>query len=189
MRVLHSQELRHDLTGANLHIAEQETPEREQAATAIVKNKPVSEPVLRSTKTGVTVSVRDAFLVALQQLPQFVADVVPNQPPKQVAFTANYRDDEDHYVIDTTAGPVRITSIDYEGTVSIVQTDVPLSGFTEYQRVGSDKPVSQTTSFTFPVRGETVAFDLHHLTESGHTHLSIRKVGPAPIDPPKDSAS
>jgi hypothetical protein len=185
MRVLHSQEVRHTLKSIRLHISEREIPERQQAVTTVVIGARPEEPLLRSTKTGETVSAAVAFQVAAGQLPYLYEDIVPNQPPKHVTFSGNYLDDEDHYVVDTAAGPVRITSIDFEGAISINQTDVPMSQFSEYRTVGSKEPVSQTASFTFPVGGQTLALDLHHLTHSGETHIAVRPTGAESTETPQ----
>jgi hypothetical protein len=93
-----------------------------------VTNTSLKDPLLRSTKTGETVSAVTAFHVAVLQHQELYEGLVPNQPPKHVSFTGYYRDDDDHYVLDTTAGSVRITSIDFEGELSINQTDVPFVG-------------------------------------------------------------
>jgi len=184
MKVLHTQEVRHNLTTAHLHIAEQETTEQEAAATTLVTSTSPKDPLLRSTKTGETVSTVTAFHVAVQQYQELYEGLVPNEPPKTVKFTANYLDDDDHYVLDTAAGPVRITSIEFGGELSINQNDIPLSQFSEYRKVGSKDPVSQTASFVFPFRGQTVTLDLHHITESGQTHFAVRQTGTSTIDEP-----
>jgi hypothetical protein len=195
MKVLHTQEVRHNLTTAHLHIAEHEPPEREAAAMALVTSTSPKDQLLRSTKTGETVSTVTAFHVAVQQHQELYEGLMPNEPPKTVKFAANYLDDGDHYVLDTSAGPVRITSIDFEGELSINQNDVPLSQFSEYRKVGSKDPVSQTASFVFPFRGQTVTLDLHHLTESGKTLFAVRQTGtpttnvPDPPPAPKDGTS
>lgn len=107
-------------------------------------------------------------------LPQLYEDLLPNRLPKCVAFTVNFND-EDYYVVDTTADPVRITSIDFTGELAIIETAVPLSQFSEYRSVENKESVSQTASFSFPLRGETVTLDFHHLTASGQTHLAVRR--------------
>jgi len=100
-----------------------------------------------------------------------------------VAACCYGRDLKDHYVLDTTAGPVRVTNIDFEGELSINQTDIPLSQFSEYRRVGSKEPVSQTASFEFPVKGQTATLELHHLTESGHVAIRLKGAPPAHSQP------
>jgi hypothetical protein len=124
--VLFSNEVRQTLNDARLHIGEYETAERTAAVTAFATSRKLDEPLLRATKTGDTISAVDAFHIAAQQLPNLYEGVLPNQAPKHVTFTANYRDDQDHYLVDTNAGSVRITSIDFQGELPIDQTDVPL---------------------------------------------------------------
>jgi len=175
MEVMQSQELRHNLTNALLHIGAHETTERETAAKTLVTSTPPKDPLLRATKTGETISIVSAFHIAVQQQQELYEGLVPNERSKHVKFTGNYPDDLDHYVLDTSAGPVRITSIEFEGELSINQTDVPLSQFSEYRRVGNKDPVSQTASFVFPVGGQAVALDFHHLTESGQLHVALRR--------------
>src|SRR5262245_33559207 len=64
MTVLHSQEMRHSLTNANLYVAENETPERTAAAATLVGSKTIQELLLLGTKTGETISLADAFRIA-----------------------------------------------------------------------------------------------------------------------------
>jgi hypothetical protein len=77
--------------------------------------------------------------------------------------------------MDTTAGPVRITNIDFSGELAIIETTVPLSQFSEYRSVEHKESVSQTASFTFPLKGERVTLDFHHLTGTGKIHLGLRR--------------
>jgi hypothetical protein len=79
--------------------------------------------MLRSTQTGAVISVLDAFVLAINEHPELAASVLPNQPPETVSFRMHYPDDESHFVIDTPLGFVRIGYIEFEGTLSIIETD------------------------------------------------------------------
>lgn len=182
-RILHSREVRHTLNAARLHIGEHETPERERAATTLVSRTSSKAPFLRETKTGQMISVVDAFQVAVQQQPELYSGLVPNGSSKHVKFVGNYRDDEDHYVLDTPVGPVRVTGIEFEGELSIIQTDVPLEELSEYRRIGNKDAISQTASFALPVRERIIKIDLHHLTQSGQTCIAIEQTEVSPNDP------
>jgi hypothetical protein len=74
----------------------------------------------------------------------------------------------------------RLTNIDFSGELAIIETTVPLSQFSEYRSVEHKESVSQTASFTFPLKGERVTLDFHHLTGTGKIHLGLRRQHQAP---------
>ncbi|MSV27225.1 MAG: hypothetical protein EXQ52_00530 [Bryobacterales bacterium] len=83
-RSMRSRQEHHVLHHACLRIGD-ESPERQQAFLD-------AEPLLRATDTGTVI----------------FADVIPNGPPKRLCVRIQYPHDGSHFVVNTTAGPVRI---------------------------------------------------------------------------------
>jgi len=175
LRVLQSQERHHSLQNANLHINENESPERAEAAMTALAGKQLGEPQLRSVQTGDTVSLTTAFMGAVAENPHLIEGTLPNQPPTPLKLHIHYPKDDSHFVVDTSLGPVRITSIEYEGTISIIEKLVPLSQVAEYRGVGGEQPVSQTAAFT----SEEISVELHRLNETGAIYVTARRHEPS----------
>jgi hypothetical protein len=183
LRSMQTRETRHFLTHARLIIDDNESPERAEAAQALlIKEKPADLRILRSTQTGATVTVLDAFINVVAEHPSPLASVRPNQDPMSVRINAEYRDDS-HFVVDTHLGPVRITRIDFEGTLAIVESEIALGQVSEYRAHGSDQPISQTAGFTVPLQGSSIILELHRLTQSGDTVVTVRRFDTAQTAP------
>jgi len=108
LRSMRSPEVRYWVNTGGVLISESESPKRVQAATDAVNGKPLKEPLLRSTQTGATISLVNAFVLAVREHPELMADVFPNQAPEHVSLHIHYPHDESHFVVDTPVGPVRI---------------------------------------------------------------------------------
>jgi hypothetical protein len=92
------------------------------------------------TQTGEVGTALQAFLNIVDEHPELWADVLPNQEPKPVTLHVEYADDS-HFVLDTVLGPVRIKRIDFDGTLSITESEIPLEGVSDYRQLGSEKPI------------------------------------------------
>jgi hypothetical protein len=174
LRTFHlSQQILH-LDHAAILVAEAEHSERRKALAEVITGKRSDDPVLRSTEDGKLVSPSQAFVVAVASKPSLWYDVMPNGPAKAVKLTVRYSNEDSHFVVETTVGPVRIAEILFLGKLSIKQVQVPLAETNEYGIVESSEPIAQSASFLFSAVGKNLSLDMHKLMESGETHVGLR---------------
>lgn len=177
MRSLTRSERRHHLHHASFVIAEEESPERAEAAQAVLRaqgDRPLEAPILLSTQTGERGTALQAFLNIVAEHPELWADVLPNQEPKPVSLRVEFAD-HSHFVLDTALGPVRIKRIDFDGTLSIKEWEIPLEGVSEYRQLGGEKPIAQSAGFIVPMNENKVVFELHQI-ESGEIMMTVRQL-------------
>jgi hypothetical protein len=158
----------HYLETANMYIGEDESPDRREAAMAALAGKLLGDPQLRSSKTGETISVTAAFIGAVNQNSEVCANILPNHPPTPVKLNVAYPRDDSHFVIDTSLGPVRVKSIEYDGTICITETIIPRSQLAEYRDVHGAEPFAQTA--TFDSAELSVLF--HRVNETGAIYIT-----------------
>jgi len=184
IRVVRSQEEHLFMHDGHLGFGHVGSEELIAALKAAVGETRKDAPLLRSTETGAIISVLDAFVGAVRENPSLWDGVLPNSPAKRVQIRIEYPRDDSHFVVDTTAGPVRVLYIDFDGELSLRELEAPISRVTEYRHVGKDQTVAQTAGFTMPmpIHGQRVALELHHLSGTGALHMSIRHLGKATRD-------
>ena len=132
-------------------------------------------PLLRSTSSGATGTALQAFLSVIAEHPELWADILPNRQPKPLVLRVEYATD-DHFVFDTALGPVRIRKIYFDGALALNESEIPLDKVSEYRQVGCDQPIAQTAGFLVPIKGETVALELHRVQEPGAIIMTVRQV-------------
>jgi hypothetical protein len=157
----------------------EETPERKAAfderLSAIAGR--TKEPFLRSTKTGATISVEDALCGLLTSQPQLSTDLAPNDAVgKPIRFHVEYLNDDDHFVVDTSAGAVRVRAIQFRGRLRLVIKEAPLAALKTYTRDGAPGSViSQAAIFPIEVEGRPpFSAELHNIAETGETYVILR---------------
>lgn len=164
------------LEHATFVIDENESSERQQAFRETISTKGTNEEFLRWIDTNKTYRAAAAFQAAMSEKPEAYKDVVPGQP-KSVELVVTYPDNRAHFVVDTSAGPVRVWKIIFRGALTITRNDIPLSGTMEYTRSVSGESISQSASFEFEALNAKLAFEMHKLTgSSGETHVVLRKI-------------
>ena len=165
------------LQHASILVRPDEADDRKQALLDLISKTSADAAFLRSTKTGAYVAPAKAFLGAVEALGTLFDDLLPNGPPKKVRLQANYADDDDHFVVDTSLGPVRVQAILFKGVLSLKETLVPLSVTAQYQHADSGRPISQVAAFApVGIHGMTFAIEMHRMAESGETHVILRRV-------------
>ena len=133
-------------------------------------------PLLTSSKTGQTASLATAFAVAVESTKLF-ADLFPNGPAKNVCLHITYDNDEDHFVVTTRVGTIRVVEIIFEGEILIVQNIVPLAATSEYLDAHTGYQISEVAAFQpMSIQGTKISFELHRIAESGETYPNVRKV-------------
>lgn len=166
-----------NLTASMLLIDTTESPERGAALGAALSASDPNGAFLKA-QNGTLMRPADAFSAAVQQTDLF-DDVEPNGPAKKVRLHAVYPDD-DYFVVDTALGPIRIRAIRFEGELTVTETLVPLTVTTEYRDSETGEMISQLAAFApQEILGQRFAMELHHLGETGETHVTMRKVADA----------
>jgi Restriction endonuclease len=164
------------LQHATFVIDENESPERQEAFRATISAKGTSEGILRWTETNKTYRAAAAFQAAISEKPGAYDHVVPGQP-KPLTLIASYPDDRAHFVVDTSAGPIRVRQIIFRGALTITRKEIPLSVTVEYAHAGSGESISQSASFEFEALNAKLSFEMHKLTgSSGETQIVLRKI-------------
>jgi hypothetical protein len=178
IRSMTSRERRHVLNGIRFIVDAAEPPVSVQAVQSILSgsgDKPLDLALLRSTSTGETVTPLQAFSCIVAERPEVWENIVPNQEPRSVQLCVDYPTDN-HFVIDTTSGPVRLSKIHFDGAFAIKESEIPLDKVSEYRQVGGDCPISQTAGFLVPMNHATVSFELHRIEESGAIMMTVRQL-------------
>ncbi len=158
-------------------IADEESPKRTYAAQAVLKSqgdKPPEAPILRSTQTGKIGTPVQAFVNVVAEHTELWDDVFPKPGTQAVNLRVEYAD-HSHFVLDTALGPIRIKRIDFDGTLSIKESEIPLQGVSEYLQLGSERPISQSAGFIVPMDESNVALEVHQL-ESGEIMMTVRQL-------------
>jgi hypothetical protein len=159
-------------------LVNQEKYNDEQRASLEGMFKGSAEAVLlKSSKTGESSRPQNAFLGVVDQQGTLFDDVLPNGPGKNVNLHVRYVNDEDHFIIETPAGPIRVDAILFEGELSIRKTLVPLSATSEYRRAKTGEVISQLAAFSPQLEGAMFSLEMHRIADSGATHITLRKVG------------
>lgn len=162
-----------DLKYSKLLISPDSSADVIKAMKEIIHSKK-DEPILESTKTGEYMRAVDVFLGVVQQNNWF--DYVnSDNPTKNIQVTANYPDNSDHYIVETGKGKVRITQIYFDGTLRIKNETIPVGKIAEYTRNENDEAIAQVASFSLNVQGKDVSLEFHNLSETGETHVLLRK--------------
>ena len=67
---------------------------------------------------------------------------------KKVKLHIAFANDEDHLVVETSAGEIRVQAIVFDGELRIRESLVPLSVTKEYRYAETGNPISQMAVFT-----------------------------------------
>ncbi len=165
-----------ELFSAQLHIHESEGEDRRDALSRTVNEMANGTPFLKSITTGVAVSAPDAFLGAVQKVGNLFDGLEENGPGRKVHLHANYPDD-DHFVVDTHLGPIRIRAIDFRGELRIEGSDVPLITTKRYEHASGEGVISEVAAFPpLDMPSGRFSLEFHRMGEDGETHVLLRRV-------------
>lgn len=156
---------------------ENESEERKSALSEIISGKPAHDAILKSSKTLDFVAPEKAFSYAASSKEALFDDLVPNGPGKRVRLYVQYTNDQDHFVVETSVGAIRVKAILFEGEIRVEESLIPLIGTAEYRQVETGHPISQIAEFApQKVHGLEFSMELHRMAESGETHVILRKL-------------
>jgi hypothetical protein len=166
----------HDLRNLRL-FAHSSAPEGAcEALKRAVSNKDEGR-LLWSIKKNQYISPADAFISAVSEIPDSFQDLTPNGPAKTVELRVEYVGENDHFVVVTDIGNVRIGAIEYRGYILIKEEEVPLAYLGEYRAPRGEKAISQVASFEPKNFGfGEVAIEIHRFVESGKGQVVLRRV-------------
>lgn len=165
------------LEHATILINGSENQDRREALAYMLSSLTGDATFLRSSISGELVSAASAFSGAVSGVGTLFDDLNPDSPSKQIRLQAKYLDDEDHYLVDTAKGPIRIEEIIFDGNLSVCEQLVPLARTAEYRQAKTGEPISQVASFEpHSIHGAMFSLEMHRIEESGETHILLRKV-------------
>lgn len=127
---------------------------------------------LLSSTTGEKSAPADVFARAAESPQNLYEGLIPNGDAKKVRIHANYTP-EDHFIVETSAGPVPVATIEFQGELRVELHEVPIAHLDEYRSTTTSEAISQHVSFE-PFGG--LATEVHHLAATGETHFAIRRV-------------
>lgn len=162
-----------ELKSARLLISSQVPKAQSEALGDLLQESGDNPEILRSVSTGEVATLASAFLAAVNSVGNMFDDVVPNGPSKTVRLLAKYPADDDHFVVDTNEGTVRIEKIAFVGSLSVLVTSIPIGELRAYLDEADD-PISQSIEFPVEVAGRKCSIEFHNLTETGVTHVLLR---------------
>lgn len=168
-------ERRANLEKAEILVNENISENLRAALHKIVVNADGKAEILRSTKTGASHTVADAFLGTVEQQNLFDGVELGAQGRK-VTLHANYVNDDDHFVIGTDLGDIRIAAIVFHGELTVAETLVPVDAATKYRNLETGETLSQVASFApHNIAGYPVTLEFHRMGEDGETYIILRK--------------
>ena len=176
IRHIHHIERHTNLLHASFLLNESEPRERQLALVSLLSSIDGNAAILKSSKTGETTTAALAFSSAAGGIEGLFDDLVENGPEKRIHLHANYTD-EDHFVIETSEGPIQLRAIVFEGELRLKETLVPLMVTAEYRRSDSGEVISQIASFApQSILGIKFSTELHKMAETGETHVVLRRL-------------
>ena len=168
-------EQRANLQSARLLVNESTTEESRAALERVVVAASGNDRILRSTASGNTHTMAEAFLGAVEQQNLFDG-IEPAAPERSVTLHVQYTNDHDHFVVVTEAGEVRIEVIVFHGTLSAVETLVPVNVATKYRNLETGETISQVATFApQDIAGNRMALEFHRMGEDGETYIILRR--------------
>jgi hypothetical protein len=163
------------LNSVRLLLRSDATAAEREAVADVLKQATGWSQFLRSSTTGLLASATAVFVSVVQKRNLF-DDIVPGSEPRPVQIHALFTD-SDHFLLDTSVGGVRVESILFFGTLKVVDRFVPIASSSEYRNLETGEVISQVATFEpHEVQGMRFAFEMHHLGETGETHLLLRKL-------------
>lgn len=162
------------LETADMGIESDLSDELRDAALEVIDTAAGNSPIIRSVSTGESTTLANAFLGALQASGDLDKFDAPTTPVRLLAF---YPADDDHFVIDTGLGSVRVIEIQFIGRVETERTELPVIRAQQYQHQETSGVISQAVAFEpLTVEGKSISIEMHRLTDGGATYMVLRSV-------------
>jgi hypothetical protein len=166
----------HKLEHASILIPETESPEKRDALWDVVSSLSGNSPFLQSSRTGEALSPTCAFMAAVCKNESLFEGIGPDGPSRPIRLHVRYPNDDDHFVVQTKCGSVRIAEIVFFGELSIRRELTPLEITAEYRQSDNGEVISQLASFPLQnVHGMSFSLEMHRMAETGNTHVILRR--------------
>lgn len=176
IRHIHHIERQTTLLHSLFLIDESEPKEMQLALVNLLSSINGNAAILKSSKTGETTTAALAFSSAAGGIEGLFNDLIKNGPEKGIRLQANYTD-EDHFVIETSEGPIQIRAIIFDGELRVKETLVPLMVTAEYRRTDSGEVISQIASFApQSILGMKFSTEFHKMADTEETHVVLRRL-------------
>lgn len=164
------------LLHASFLLDESEPKERQLAVVNLLSSIDGNAPILKSSKTGEATNAALAFATAAGGIEGLFDDLEENGPEKRIRLHATYTD-EDHFLIETSEGPIQLRAIIFEGELRLNETLAPLMVTAEYRHHDSGEAISQIASFApQSILGMKYSTELHKMADTGETHVVLRRL-------------
>ena len=152
-----------------------ESSEKVEALRSVLASAGPRTKLFRCITNGQTLNGAEACITAASFSKDPYVGLVPDGTEKQIKLAANYPNDEDHYVIDTDLGPVRVYAIKFEAAISVKTSTLPVTEVQDYR--SGDTPIAQVALVPIEINGDKYRFEFHHVEQTGETHILMRKLG------------
>lgn len=164
-----------DLKHANIFIHPDESEEAKKAALLKIAEADANTQLLISSSKPDKANLNDAFLGLVLAVPDAFVGIVVGTPQK-IYLLSQYAA-HDHYLLDTNAGLVRISQIEFIGELRIEEFEIPLVKTAEYRHAETGEVISQVAAFApQSILGMTLALEMHRMAEAGETHITMRRL-------------
>lgn len=164
-----------DLKHATLIVHPDESDEARDAALQTIAGADGNAKLLISSSTSERANLTQAFFGAVQSL-QDAFDGVVEGKPMTIRLVSQYLEN-DHYLLETQVGPVRIQQIDFIGELRIEESEVPVIRTSEYRHAETGEVISQLAAFApQSILDLTLSLEMHRMADTGQTHIIMRKV-------------
>ncbi len=130
-----------DLKHATIFLDPGEAQEIQQAAQEVIARANGNDEILVSSSTGMRANMTRAFFGAVESIEDAFDGVLVDQPRKLQLLT-EYKDD-DHFLIETKLGLVRIARIEFIGELRVEESTIPLTKTAGYRHVETGVSISQ----------------------------------------------
>jgi hypothetical protein len=161
-----------NLEKVRVNVAEEEPLEVRQSLSR--KLRRIKRPFLRSIQTNKLVTTAQAFQHAISSRPDIYDSLMPDGGSRNVVIVAQYPRDDDHFVIETRHGDIRVREIVFVGQVILKKESLPVSVLQEYRSISGEEVISSKAGFQFEVNGMPLELAFHNINQSGETHILIQ---------------
>lgn len=152
-----------------------ETEDRKKAFSEYLAAKPKSA-FLKRCGTNERVGPEEAFRNAVDMKGGLFGDLIPEGPGKRVTMSVQYTNDNDHYVVETNLGEIRVQTMHFVGVLAVKEIIAPLISTSEYRDIETGKAISQLAVFgEQEFSGKKFSLEMHRIAETGETSLVLRR--------------
>lgn len=165
-----------NLKHAKVLIDESEGENKRHALEEFMREVDGGVAFLKSSSSGELVTPAIAFSSAASGTKGIFDELVENGPEIDIKIHATYTD-EDHFVIDTAEGSVKVRTIIFVGGIRLTKELIPLFSTSEYRQVDTGEVISQVASFApQSIHGMKFSTEIHKMGDSGETHIIMRRL-------------